>query len=85
MSDNNINCVEDIDKKKSTYFAESQKRYGAKCVNIAVKYTPNESDVSCIFLDAVEKSGLTKNQWVKSAIVEKLQRDGFLPVGNVEK
>ena len=63
MSDNNINRVEDIDKKKSTYFAESQKRYGEKCVKYTVKYTLNESDVSAIVMDAIE---------------EKLKRDGFL-------
>ena len=78
MSDNNINRVEDIDKKKSTYFAESQKRYGEKCVKYTVKYTLNESDVSAIVIDAIGKSGLTANRWIKDAIAEKLKRDGFL-------
>ena len=78
MSDNNINRVEDIDKKKSTYFAESQKRYGEKCVKYTVKYTLNESDVSAIVIDAIGKSGLTANRWIKEAIMEKLKRDGFL-------
>ena len=78
MSDNNINRVEDIDKKKSTYFAESQKRYGEKCVKYTVKYTLNESDVSAIVMDAIGKSGLTANRWIKDAIEEKLKCDGFL-------
>ena len=78
MSDNNINCVEDIDKKKSTYFAESQKRYGEKCVKYTVKYTLNESDVSAIVMDAIGKSGKSPNRWIKDAIEEKLKRDGFL-------
>ena len=78
MSDNNINCIEDIDKKKSTYFAESQKRYGEKCVKYTVKYTLNESDISAVVIDAIGKSGLTANRWIKDAIEEKLERDGFL-------
>ena len=78
MSDNNINRVEDIDKKKSTYFAESQKRYGEKCVKYTVKYTLNESDVSAIVMDAIGKSGKSPNRWIKDAIEEKLKRDGFL-------
>ena len=78
MSDNNINRVEDIDKKKSTYFAESQKRYGEKCVKYTVKYTLNESEVSAIVMDAIAKSGKSPNRWIKDAIEEKLKRDGFL-------
>lgn len=78
MSDNNINRVEYIDKKKSTYFAESQKRYGEKCVKYTVKYTLNESDVSAIVVDTIGKSGKSPNRWIKDAIVEKLKRDGFL-------
>ena len=78
MSDNNINCVEDIDKKKSTYFVESQKRYGKKCVKYTVKYTLNESDISAVVMDAIGKSGKTPNRWIKDAIMEKLKRDGFL-------
>ena len=78
MSDNNINRVEDIDKKKSTYFAESQKRYGEKCVKYTVKYTLNESEVSAIVIDAIGKSGKSPNRWIKEAIAEKLKRDGFL-------
>ena len=78
MSDNNINRVEDIDKKKSTYFAESQKRYGEKCVKYTVKYTLNESDVSAVVIDAIGKSGKSPNRWIKEAIEEKLKGDGFL-------
>ena len=78
MSDNNINRVEDIDKKKSTYFAESQKRYGEKCVKYTVKYTLNESDVSAIVIDAIGKSGKSPNRWIKEAFAVKLKGDGFL-------
>ena len=32
MSDNNVNSTDNGNNKKSTYFADSQKRYGEKCV-----------------------------------------------------
>lgn len=75
MSDNNINCVEDIDKKKSTYFAESQKRYGEKCKKYTVKFTLNESEKSEQIEKAIVKSGLTANAWIKSAMMEKAERE----------
>ena len=78
MSDNKENSIENGNNKKSTYFKDSQKRYGEKCVKYTVKYTPNESDVSAIVVDAIAKSGLTANRWIKDAIVKKLKRDGFL-------
>ena len=78
MSDNKENSVENVNNKKSTYFKDSQKRYGKKCVKYTVKYTLNESEVSTIVVDAIGKSGLTANRWIKDAIVEKLKRDGFL-------
>lgn len=78
MSDNIENSAENGNNKKSTYFAESQKRYGEKCVKYTVKYTLNESEVSAIVVDAIEKSGLTANRWIKDAIAEKLVKDGYL-------
>ena len=78
MSDNKENSVENGNNKKSTYFKDSQKRYGEKCVKYTVKYTLNESKVSTIVVDAIGKSGLTANRWIKDAIKEKLERDGFL-------
>ena len=78
MSDNKENSVENRDNKKNTYFKASQKRYGEKCVKYTVKYTLNESDVSAIVMDAIGKSGLTANRWIKDAIMEKLKRDGFI-------
>ena len=32
MSENNANNTENVNNKKSTYVADSQKRYGEKCV-----------------------------------------------------
>ena len=78
MSENNVNNTDNINNKKSTYFKDSQKRYGKKCVKYTVKYTLNESDVSAIVVDAIEKSGKSPNRWIKDAIAEKLKRDGFL-------
>ena len=78
MSDNKKNSIENVNNKKSTYFKDSQKRYGEKCVKYTVKYTLNESEVSTIVVDAIGKSGLTANRWIKDAIEEKLKRDGFL-------
>ena len=77
MSENNVNNTDNVNNKKSTYFKDSQKRYGEKCVKYTVKYTLNESDVSAVVVDVIEKSGLTANRWIKDAIMEKLKRDGF--------
>ena len=78
MSENNVNNTDNTNNKKSTYFADSQKRYGEKCVKYTVKYTLNESDISSVVVDAIGKSGLTANRWIKDAIIEKLKKDGFL-------
>ena len=75
MSDNNSNCVNNIDKKKSTYFAESQKKYGEKCKKYTVKFTPNETEKSEQIEKAITGSGLTANAWIKSAMLEKAERD----------
>ena len=78
MSENNVNNTDNANNKKSTYFADSQKRYGEKCVKYTVKYTLNESDISAVVVDAIGKSEKTPNRWIKDAIKEKLERDGFL-------
>ena len=78
MSDNKENSTENGNNKKSTYFKDSQKRYGEKCVKYIVKYTLNENIISGVVMDAIAKSGLTANRWIKDAIEEKLERDGFL-------
>ena len=82
MSDNIENSIENGNNKKSTYFKDSQKRYGEKCVKYTVKYTLNESDISTVVVDAIGKSGKTPNRWIKDAIKEKLIRDGYIG-GNV--
>ena len=78
MSDNIENSAENGNNKKSTYFKDSQKRYGEKCVKYTVKYTLNETNISAVVVDAIGKSGKSPNRWIKDAIMEKLKRDGFL-------
>ena len=78
MSDNKENSAENRNNKKSTYFKDSQKRYGEKCVKYTVKYTLNENEVSAIVMDAIGKSGKSPNRWIKDAIAEKLVNDGYL-------
>ena len=78
MSDNKENSVENENNKKSTYFKDSQKRYGERCVKYTVKQTLNESDISAVVMDAIGESGKSPNRWIKDAIMEKLKRDGFL-------
>ena len=77
MSDNKKNSIENVNNKKSTYFKDSQKRYGEKCVKYTVKYTLNENKISGVVVDAIAKSGLTANRWIKDAIEEKLKRTDF--------
>ena len=78
MSENNVNNTDNVNNKKSTYFKDSQKRYGEKCVKYTVKYTLNENEVSAIVVNAIAKSGKSPNRWIKDAIMEKLKRDEFL-------
>lgn len=89
MSDNKKNLQKNINNneevKKKTYFAESQKRYGAKCKVYSVKYVPDEMESVEILESAIIKSGLSANAFIKCAITEKLKRDGFLNCGNDEK
>ncbi|MBQ8246902.1 MAG: hypothetical protein IJZ42_07195 [Lachnospiraceae bacterium] len=64
--------------KKSTYFAESQKRYNEKCKFYHIKYTLEEKEKAEIVNSAILKSGLTANAWIKTAIHDKLEKDGFI-------
>lgn len=65
-------------EKKSTYYPDSQKRYGAKCKVFAIKYLPDDMEKVKLIDKALEQSGLSANAWIKMAIDEKLERDGFL-------
>ncbi len=65
-------------KKKSTYNYESQKKYNAKNSFINLKFIQSEND----FLEQIEKACVTlemsKQGFIKMAIREKLERDGFI-------
>ena len=74
---NSANNSDNLDKKKSTYFAESQKRYGAKCKTFAIKYVPNDIYMVELIEQASENYKSTQD-FIKTAINEKLKRDGFL-------
>ena len=75
MSENNVNNTDNVNNKKSTYFKDSQKRYGEKCKKYTVKFTLNESETSQQIEKVIKKSGLTANAWIKSAMMEKSERE----------
>ena len=75
MSENNANNTDNVNNKKSTYFKDSQKRYGEKCKKYTVKFTLNESEKSEQIEKVIAKSGLTANAWIKSAMMEKSERE----------
>ena len=63
-----------MEVKKSTYYAESQKKYGEKCKKYTVKYTLQELEIVREIEKAISESGKTANAWIKEAIEEKLER-----------
>lgn len=76
MSDNNMNSTE----IKNNYNKEVQDRYKAKCMQIAIRYGLNKSDV--MVSQAIEKycreNNCSRGSFARDAIMEKLKRDGFL-------
>lgn len=64
--------------KKSTYFPNAQKNYNNKCAKYAVKYTPAESSISDTINLYCRDKGLSNNAFIKQAIREKLEKDGYL-------
>lgn len=61
-------------KKQSEY----QAKYDAKNMKqYSVKYP---IEIYRAVEKAMDKSGMNRNKWTTVAIVEKLQRDGYLPV-----
>ena len=76
MSDNNVNSTEN----RNNYNKEVQDRYKAKCMQIAIRYGLNESDM--MISQAIEKycrdNGCSRGSMARDAIVEKLVKDGYL-------
>ena len=65
-------------EKRSTYNYEAQKKYNEKSKHIGLKFIASEID----FYNQIEKvcneNGISKQKYIKVAIAEKLERDGFL-------
>lgn len=65
-------------EKKSTYNYEAQKKYNENSKHIGLKFITNEID----FYNQIEKvcneKGISKQSYIKSAIREKLEKDGYL-------
>ena len=80
MSDNNVNSVENKNNYNNNYNKEVQDRYKAKCMQIAIRYGLNDNDV--MISQAIEKycheHNCSRGSFTRDAIVEKLERDGFL-------
>ena len=76
MSDNNVNSAEN----KNNYNKEVQDRYKAKCMQIAIRYGLNESDM--MISQAIEKychnNNCSRGSFTRDALMEKLKKDGFL-------
>ena len=64
--------------KKSTYNYEAQKKYNEKNVIVSLKFLQSEKE----FLQSIEKAcnilKVSRQAFIKTAIREKLERDGFL-------
>ena len=68
----------DNTEKKNTYNYEAQKKYNEKSKHIGLKFIESEIE----FYNQIEKvcneKGVSKQKYIKDAIMEKLERDGFL-------
>ena len=65
-------------EKKSTYNYEAQKRYNEKSKHIGLKFIESEVAFYNQIETACNKKGISKQKYIKDAIMEKLERDGFL-------
>ena len=65
-------------EKKSTYNYEAQKKYNEKSKHIGLKFIENEIEFYNRIETACTEKGISKQKYIKDAIMEKLKRDGFL-------
>lgn len=72
--------METIQKKTSEAQTRANKKYSDK--NMKMISVNLNKDVFELLEAGVLKSGINRNKYVTTAILEKLQRDGFLPSGN---
>ena len=65
-------------EKKSTYNYEAQKKYNEKSKHIGLKFIASEIEFYNQIEKACNENGVSKQKYIKDAIVEKLKKDGFL-------
>ena len=65
-------------EKKSTYNYEAQKRYNEKSRHIGLKFIESEIEFYNQIETACNEKGISKQKYIKEAIMEKLERDGYL-------
>ena len=65
-------------EKKSTYNYEAQKRYNEKSRHIGLKFIESEIEFYNQIEKACNEKGISKQKYIKEAIMEKLKRDGYL-------
>ena len=65
-------------EKKSTYNYEAQKRYNEKSRHIGLKFIESEIEFYNQIDKACNEKGISKQKYIKDAIMEKLKKDGFL-------
>ena len=65
-------------EKKSTYNYEAQKKYNENSKHIGLKFIENEIDFYNQIETACNEKNMSKQKYIKVAIMEKLKRDGFL-------
>ena len=68
----------DNTEKKNTYNYEAQKRYNEKGRHIGLKFIESEIEFYNQIETACNEKGISKQKYIKDAIMEKLKRDGFL-------
>ena len=65
-------------EKKSTYNYEAQKKYNEKSKHIGLKFIESEIEFYNQIEKACNEKGISKQEYIKDAIMGKLKRDGFL-------
>ena len=68
----------DNTEKKSTYNYKAQKKYNENSKHIGLKFITSEIDFYNQIEKACKKNGISKQKYIKDAIMEKLKRDRFL-------
>lgn len=77
--------AENENRKKNTYNYESQKKYNEKNVVITMKFIHSEKEFLQCLESACNSLEISRQAYIKTAIREKLERDGFLNCWNDEK